>query len=288
MFELGIFAKTFSRPTLEATLDAVAAHGLRCVQFNMSCAGLPAFPESISSEMCERIARAHAERGLRIAAVSGTFNMIHTDRGTRADGFRRLRALLAACPLMGADVVTLCSGTRDPINMWRHHPGNVNYASWRELERSMREAAALAGEFGVSVAVEPELANVVDCAAKARHLLDAIGSARLKIVIDPANLFQAGQLPRMHEILEEAITWLRDDIMIAHAKDLDRDGAAGNVAAGKGKLDYDAYLRLLARHAPREPLPLILHGLAEDEVAGSVAFLKAKIKALGPIEPDSR
>jgi sugar phosphate isomerase/epimerase len=43
--QIGIFAKTFTRPTLAETLDAIAAHGIRCVQFNMSCAGLPTLPE---------------------------------------------------------------------------------------------------------------------------------------------------------------------------------------------------------------------------------------------------
>ncbi len=38
--QIGIFAKTFVRPTLEATLDAVVAHDLHCLQFNMACAGL--------------------------------------------------------------------------------------------------------------------------------------------------------------------------------------------------------------------------------------------------------
>ena len=38
---VGIFAKTFARPSLEATLDAVRAHDLDCVQFNLACAGLP-------------------------------------------------------------------------------------------------------------------------------------------------------------------------------------------------------------------------------------------------------
>jgi hypothetical protein len=33
---LGIFAKTFPRPTLEETLDEVAYRGLTHVQFNMS------------------------------------------------------------------------------------------------------------------------------------------------------------------------------------------------------------------------------------------------------------
>src|SRR5690606_37914994 len=37
--EIGIFAKTFIRPTVGETLDAVAAHGVRTVQFNLSCVG---------------------------------------------------------------------------------------------------------------------------------------------------------------------------------------------------------------------------------------------------------
>jgi hypothetical protein len=42
---LGIFAKTFVRPDLAATLDAVAACGLDSLQFNFSCSGLPNLQE---------------------------------------------------------------------------------------------------------------------------------------------------------------------------------------------------------------------------------------------------
>ena len=47
LMQLGIFAKTFPRPTLEETLDAVAAHGLTQVQFNMSCMGLATLPDRL-------------------------------------------------------------------------------------------------------------------------------------------------------------------------------------------------------------------------------------------------
>ncbi len=60
---LGIFAKTFVRPTLEETLDTVAYHCLAHVQFNMSCAGLPTLPDRIDEELCRLIARSHRERG---------------------------------------------------------------------------------------------------------------------------------------------------------------------------------------------------------------------------------
>ena len=83
MIRLGIFAKTFVRPSLEATLDAVASHGLSCVQFNMACVGLPTLPEAIEPALAAEVADAFRARGLEMAAVSGTFNMIDPDRARR-------------------------------------------------------------------------------------------------------------------------------------------------------------------------------------------------------------
>jgi sugar phosphate isomerase/epimerase len=114
--------------------------------------------------------------------------------------------------------------------------------------------------------------NVVDSARKARRLLDEIGSPHLKVTIDPANIFHAGELPRMKEILDEAFALLGKDIVLAHAKDLDHDGDAGHQAAGHGKLDYGRYLSLL--RACNFQGPLLLHGLSEAQVPGCVAFLR--------------
>lgn len=53
--QLGIFARTFPRPTLEETFDAVIAHELHCVQFNMSCVGLTSLPDHIENDLIARI-----------------------------------------------------------------------------------------------------------------------------------------------------------------------------------------------------------------------------------------
>jgi len=53
--QIGIFAKTFVRSTLEATLDAVVGHGIGYVQFNMACAGLPSMPEHIDTTLIAEI-----------------------------------------------------------------------------------------------------------------------------------------------------------------------------------------------------------------------------------------
>ena len=45
--QLGIFAKTYTRPTVEEVFDAVAADGFTAVHFNFASAGLPSLPESV-------------------------------------------------------------------------------------------------------------------------------------------------------------------------------------------------------------------------------------------------
>jgi sugar phosphate isomerase/epimerase len=276
MNPVGIFAKTFPRPTFEENLNAVRACGLGVVQYNLACAGLPSLPERIEPSLAQQIGAAAASRGVSIAAVSGTFNMIDPIRERIDTGMRRLRQLAGACAALGTKIITLCTGTRDPDDIWRGHPANGRPDAWADLRRAMDQALAIAEEHDVWLAVEPETANVVDTPARARRLLDELRSPRLKIIIDPANLFHVEDLPHQRAVLDAAFDLLGPDIALAHAKDVRvLDGAVHHVAAGTGVLDYRHYLRLLRQL----PVPLIVHGLAEAEVEGSLAFLGEALAA---------
>jgi sugar phosphate isomerase/epimerase len=170
--QLGVFARTFYRNSLEANLDAVRSFGFTCTQYNLSCAGRPTLPEASEPALWDRIHDAHHARGLTMAAISGTFNIIDHDSRRLADNFRRLRVLAEAAPMLGTKVITLCTGTCDHDNMWRHHPDNDTPESWRAMLASIERIIAIAEDTGVVMAVEPEVNNVVDCALKARRLLD--------------------------------------------------------------------------------------------------------------------
>jgi sugar phosphate isomerase/epimerase len=270
MMKLGIFSKTFNRPTVEDNFEAVRAHGLSCVQFNMSCVGLPSLPDAIDTATRSRIHEAAARSGIVIEAVSGTFNMIHPDPAVREQGLRRLRTLAAACRDMGASVVTLCTGTRDAADMWRWHADNALPKAWSDLLRAMEAALTIAEDEQVTLAFEPERANVVNSAERGRALLDAMQSPRLKVIIDPANIIIPGDAQEMERVVERAFDLLCEHIIIAHAKDRGADDEFR--AAGQGVLNYDHYLRLLQERAFAGPL--IVHGLAETQVAASLQFLR--------------
>jgi sugar phosphate isomerase/epimerase len=274
---IGIFAKTFPRPTPEENLDAVLHHRLGVVQYNLACAGLPSLPERIEPRLARQIGLAAVSRRITIAAVSGTFNMIDPVRERREVGMRRLGQLAGACVLLGTKIITLCTGTRHPDDMWRGHPANGRPDAWADLLAAMEQALAIAEEHDLWLAIEPETANVVDSPAKARRLLDELCSPRLKIIIDPANLFHVEDLPNQRPILDAAFDLLGPDIVLAHAKDVRVvGGTVHHVTAGTGVLDYQHYLMLL-RHIP---VPLIVHGLAETEVEGALAFLRGALAAV--------
>jgi sugar phosphate isomerase/epimerase len=276
MMQLGIFARTFARPTLAEIFDAVVAHDLQCVQFNMACVGLPSLPDHIENDVIARIRSEATSRVINIAAVSGTYNMIHSDSEQRQAGLRRLRVLASACKHMGTSIITLCTGTRDPENMWRWHPENTSPQAWKDLLSSMEAALHIAEEEGIILAFEPERANVINTAARGRALLDTMQSPRLKVVMDPANLIAPENMQHMHHILDEAFDLLGEDIVLAHAKDIGSDNTFQ--PAGTGILDYDYYLQHLK--AAHTVIPLIIHGLSEAQVDAAVRFLRAKLQAM--------
>lgn len=271
---LGIFAKTFPGSDPETVLRAARGAGYACVQYNMACSGLPSMPDAVPDTVAAAIRQAAGNSGIAITALSGTYNMIHPDPAVRAKGMQRLAVLIEAAVAMGTQVVTLCTGTRDPDDQWRDHPGNGAPDAWADLLAEMSKAAALAEAAGIRLGIEPEMANVVSSAEKARTLIDTIASPSLAIVLDPANLFEVADAAIRRDVVARAVDLLADRIQMAHAKD--RDAQGGFATAGKGVIDFGHFIGCL-RGAGFDG-DLVTHGLAASEAPGVAEFLADLIR----------
>jgi sugar phosphate isomerase/epimerase len=270
--EIGIFSRTFTRTTLEQVLDAVGAHGLSHVHFNLNSAGVANLPEEIGDHLCARIRRTFETRGFVMTSISGTFNAIHPDARQRELDTRRACRIIESCRSMGTSTVSLCTGSRDPLDMWRRHPDNQLPDAWQDLLATLGRLLPVAESSGVILGIEPETNNVVDSAVKARRLLDELRSPNLKIIMDGANLFEGLEVDRMQDVLTEAFDLLAADIVMVHAKDITGDPTHTHQAAGTGKLDWNTYCRLLKQN--NYAGVVILHNLREAEVKTSIAFLE--------------
>lgn len=280
--QLGIFAKTFRQPCLDGVLQGIVALGIRDIHFNLACVGLDTLPTELPESQCLEIRKSFSRRQLTMCGISGTFNSIHPDAALRRQLIDRACLLLERCSLLGTQLVTLCTGTRNPDDMWTGHPDNGDASAWKDLCVTLTQLLNGAERHRIILGIEPEQANVINSAQKARRLLDEFDSPCLKIVFDAANLLHAGNLSRMDFILQEAVDVLGSDIVMAHAKDFPAQ-EGGSAAAGKGLLNWDVYLRALASSGYDGPL--VLHGLDQTEAPECVAFLSEQLADI-PLGPE--
>ncbi len=270
MIELGVFARVFPPGPPDEVAASISAAGFTATQLNLIAIGRPSLDPTLTADDARAISAGFEAGGVRVWAVSGTFNAIHPDLAVREAGIEACSVSIVGAGAMGAAVVTLCSGTRDPRSNWRAHHDNVTPAAWRDLRTTLDLLIPVAIDAGVRLGIEPERGNVVCDASAAVRLFREMGDdARyLAVVLDPANLLTVGTLPRQQAILTEAFEALGGHVAGVHAKDV---VASGYSAPGTGGMDYELVMELHA--ALPHHVPVIAQDLNAADAPRVAAFL---------------
>ena len=283
---IGICTTDFSTLPAQKLFARIAGLGFACVQFSFASvaeAGFDAGPDleippRIEARTVSLVERAAAESGLPIAAVNGTFNMAHPDAEVRAEGVRRFALLADAGRDMGCPIISLCTGTRSRVWLWKGHRDNLTPEAWADSLDTMKRLCAVAEERGLILAMETEANNVVCTPEHARRMLDETASPALKMILDPANLFLPGTAKPENAAasLEAAFSEFGRDIVLAHGKDIRAGEGIDFCGTGLGIVDFPLMLRLLAGHGYRGDW--LLHGIYDEkDMPRALAFAKAML-----------
>jgi sugar phosphate isomerase/epimerase len=275
--DTAIFSRTYPMRDVALVLGAAAMDGYQGVQANLSSAGLASLPDILPPGFGKQFASQASAEGLRIAALSGTYNMAHPDAKVRQASRIGFQNVVTAAREMGAPIVSLCSGSRDAHDMWKFHPGNVSDEAWNDLCCELEFALALAQEAGIHLGIEPEPANVIRDATTAERILKQMSSAHLGIILDGANLLTPETLSKQHSVMDKAIGLLGGSLLLAHAKDIDALGQV--VPPGEGKVDLLAFTRALRSVGYDDAL--IAHGFAAEKAGIAARFLQGIIEESG-------
>jgi sugar phosphate isomerase/epimerase len=252
---LGIFARTFRRPAPTEVAAELARAGYALAHWNFAAIGLPTLAGDLPDAAFTDVRAAFDAVEIGMPSISATYNVIGLDTERRvAETALAARLIRRARTLLGVEAVTLCTGTRDPEDIWRAHPDNAKPEAWRDLRATLDVLMDAASDGGVLLGIEPEPGNVVGDAPTAVRLLDELGDdAPVGIIFDAANLLSPETMSRQAEILTEAVDLLGPRIVGAQLKDFD-------------VLDYELVFQLLKRVAP---VPLIIQDVTEAD-AGTV------------------
>lgn len=232
-------------------------------------------PEQVSDKAIAAILAASKATGIDISAVNGTWNMAHPDPAVRAEGLRRFPGFCKAVKSVGAPIVSLCSGSRSLEGLWRYHPDTQSDSAWADMAESMKSAAKIAEEFGLTLAIETEANNTIDTPEKARRIMDEVGSPALKMILDCANLFHPGKatVENMRPMIDLAFEQFGADIVIAHGKDIRPSAGIDFCGTGFGIVDFPYVVQKLDSIGFTGVMAL--HGIyTESDMPGCLKFMQ--------------
>ena len=256
----------------EVLFRKMKERGFEAVQFAFSSIAETDFtpngqieiPAVIPSAAIRAVAENAVKYGIPVEVINGTFNMAHPDRGIREEGIRRFEILCRAAKDLGAKYISLCSGTRNADHLWSPHPDNDTQEAWNDMLDTVSRCTKIAEEYGITLAVESEASNIISTPERARRLMDTVGSPNLKMILDCANLFHAGEAHKENvcKTLEHAFALYGDDIVLAHGKDIREGDGIDFCGTGLGIVDFAYTAALLEQYDFTGNM--FLHGIYDE------------------------
>jgi L-ribulose-5-phosphate 3-epimerase len=268
----GCRAHDFGRLPPEELAERAARTGFSFVQLALSkaVAGLDARLGSLSPGLAAGVGGAFRSRGLRVAVLGCYINPIHPDPSERRDSVDRFKEHLRFARDFGCSIVATETGSLNAD--CSPHPANGGGQAFSALVGTLEELAAEAERSGVFACIEGVASHVASTPARLKAVLDAVGSNRLGVLLDPVNLLTPENHGCQDAIMEECFELFGDRVLAVHAKDFAvESGRLRVVPAGTGGLDYGRLFRLLAALAA--PVDLIVEDLRPADMAGAIERL---------------
>lgn len=226
-FKYGIFTDNLEKPFIES-LDIAAQMEITGIQFFTTKGELA--PENLSPAARRQLLAEVKARGLEIASLCGDLHSAKqlADPAQNAPLIEKTGQILALAAEWGVDIVTTHLG---PI------PADTQATLYRVLLDACGRMAAHAERCGVWLAVE----TGTETAETLRGFLDAVGSSRMAVNLDPANLVML-----VGDDAVRAVHTLAPYIVHTHAKDGRMvPGGYDELPLGRGNVPYPAYLAAL-------------------------------------------
>lgn len=272
----GAFARIFPVDTPDELAVAFHTHDLTQVQLNLSTFGLPTIPtpSEVGDGDIAHVGRLLTESGLVLWGISATYNTAHPDAGFRKQQTKRASEFISRLGSTGAAAATLCSGSRNPENMWGFAADTGSESAWNDFRASLDELIPAAEQSGVLLAIEPEPANTVLDVDRALRLQRELGNDadRIGFILDPANLISHVDPDAHARTLERAFDVLGASTICVHAKDT---VPWSETLDGRGVVDYDLIGHLY--HSLPARVPFIVQDATPGEVDPIIRLLERSL-----------
>jgi sugar phosphate isomerase/epimerase len=268
--DLGLWIELRPADDLPRIADQVAALGFAALQIH--------FPAGCAAAFARRVARACAESGLTLAAVSGYANPLRPDTAPMGTTVAQLAALIKLLPILDCRRLVSWSGTYAE-GIGEGHPDNRRPAALEALRHHVEGLLPALDAVESELILEPFFAHVLSSAERAAAFCRAIGSPYVGLVLDAPNLLPPEHWERQAPLIAQAVAILAPYVRLIHLKDMRLlDGALEMPGPGHGLLDYPALLGAIA--ANQLSAPWIIEHVRREQAAAARSFVLGNVVAV--------
>ncbi|AIQ29167.1 xylose isomerase [Paenibacillus sp. FSL P4-0081] len=205
-------------------------------------------PGKLSPGLASYIGEQFDKAGIRIGVLGCYINPIHPDPAIRRVEIDRFKEHLRYARQFGAPMVATETGALTTFQEF--DPYRYEEIGWDALKATVEELAEEAEKWGVFLALEGVCTHTLSSPAKMRRILDEVPSSSIGVVLDPCNLI-GEEVHLQDEIVDSAFSLFGDRIILAHLKDIYKDGTRiRHGASGQGLFHTTEFLNKLEAHKP--------------------------------------
>jgi sugar phosphate isomerase/epimerase len=210
------------------------------------------------------------DAGLSIAQAAGfRTNLVLPDDQARRSGIGELDDVLGVARALGADMFITGCGSLNPAGFYAPHPDNHLPQTRHRLIDSLRQAAPIAADHEMILALECHQLTTLDTPEHIRDILDEVDSPWIKANFDPVNLLDAlpavynsgTAMRHMHQTIGHHYT------NTAHLKDVTVNLTLplhlSETIPGDGYLDLPTFMQICTELG--DDTTVIVEHLATDE-----------------------
>lgn len=260
--DIGVVSRSFPKMTNEESAAFMAANGFRWTELCFSQKdsnywrynGRSDLSE-MTDERCKSIVDTYRRHGVEVASIGVFTNLLEPDDAELESNLAYFERHMQLAAVSGVPVVATECGF---IPGKRGVSAETYESAFQRLVQSAKWLGEKAEHYGVKIALEPCVLDVVPSAKRTADFLAQVGSPALQVLLDPANLIA-------NSSEEDMFRYLAPHIAYFHGKDRKVNDTYGRIV-GDGDIRWPLFLDLYHRHT--EGVPFILEYVNADNVCG--------------------
>jgi len=250
--DVGVVTRSFPQLSNEQTADLLVRNGFRWTELCLSQTDSKYWVyngrsdlSDMSDDRSRAIVETYRSRGIEVPVLGVFTNLIEPNDAELALNLAYFERMMQIASVNGIPTVaTECGFVRGA----RGVNADLYEAVFERLKSSFRWLLERADRSGVDIALEPCVIDIVPSAKRTADFIAQLGSPRVKVLLDPANLLANSSEEDMFRYLAPHIAYL-------HGKDRKVNDRKGSVV-GEGDVNWPLFLKLYHQHT--EGFPFIL------------------------------